>query len=137
MHTNHAMLRKFSWASNILFPEDLIKNEIPTVVLLSELDDIVPSSAIEQTFRTVKEKKNNMERTILDCHVVKNARHGDMILNPKLASLSLSKIIHMIREGGQRSESHSAWVSNNNNIRNQKDLRWEPSTFDGVYVHNK
>jgi len=136
MHTNTAMLRKFSWATNILFPQDLINKDIPTAVLLSELDDIVPSSAIEQTFRNAKERKKNKERRIIDCQVVKGARHGDMILNPDLASLSVAKIIQMMREGRENHGSQSAWVLNTEKIQNQKDPRWESSAFDGVYAHN-
>jgi hypothetical protein len=102
MHTNTAMLRKFSWATNILFPEDLINKKFPTAVLLSELDDIVPSSAIEQAFK-------NME-------------------------VSVNRIIQMMRE---RRETHALpRTLDSVNTRNQKDLLWDSSSFDGVYAHS-
>ena len=122
------MLRKFSWATNILFPEDLLKKQIPTTVLLSELDDIVPSSAIERTFRNVKKK---FERSILECQVVKGARHGDMVLNPELASITVAKVIEMMREGSEVSASQSTWVMDTDRCRG---INEESSAFDGVYT---
>lgn len=124
------MLRKFSWATNILFPGDLIHKKIPTAVLLSELDDIVPSSAIEQTFRNIKVVRKDKGGTIIDCQVIKGARHGDMILNSDLASFSVKKIIQMMRESRELPGVQLPWSLHSDNISNQK------SSIDGVYAHS-
>jgi hypothetical protein len=122
------MLRKFSWATNILFPEDLVKKEIPTSVLLSEFDEIVPSSAIERTFRNLKCKKKQMERNIVDCQVVRGARHGDMVLNPEMASITISTVMHRMKQGvAEENWSRSARIMDEN-VLNCKDLRWGLST---------
>mmetsp|Transcript_173 Transcript_173/g.447 ORF Transcript_173/g.447 Transcript_173/m.447 type:complete len:692 (+) Transcript_173:149-2224(+) len=61
MHTNNAMLRHFWWTSNALWPSDILKNDISACVLLSEKDEIVPSSDVAKLFEAFNqdgEKKN-------------------------------------------------------------------------------
>jgi len=50
MHTNYSMLRHFWWASNALWPSDIVSKDISACVLVSEKDEIVPSADVAALF---------------------------------------------------------------------------------------
>ena len=59
MHTNNSMLRHFWWTSNAIWPSELQKNDISACVLLSENDEIVPSSDVAELFASYNENQKN------------------------------------------------------------------------------
>ena len=63
MHTNNAMLRHFWWTSNALWPSEILKNDISACVLLSEKDEIVPSSDVANLFEAFNQ---NEKKTLFD-----------------------------------------------------------------------
>jgi alpha/beta superfamily hydrolase len=87
MHTNYAMLRQFSWASNSLWPIDLA--DIPSYVILSENDDIVP---VQEVVKIFDEQANGRQT-----HVFKGACHGDMFLNDEMRSVTVQKIMESMQ----------------------------------------
>jgi len=102
MHTNNAMLRKFSWATNALWPADLARKKIPATVLLSELDEVVPTRAIDQLFRDFNTKKIeggtlSIQGVTFDCQVFENATHGEMVLNPEHRKKTVQIIAQMMK----------------------------------------
>jgi len=101
MHTNNAMLRHFSWASNSLWPEDLRKHSIPATVVLTENDEIVPVSDVEDLFSNSNSNIwMNSEET--NVQIFEKACHGEMFLNESLRQDTISLILDMIscsREG--------------------------------------
>eukprot|EP00586_Coscinodiscus_wailesii_P020846 CAMPEP_0172518864 /NCGR_PEP_ID=MMETSP1066-20121228/291070_1 /TAXON_ID=671091 /ORGANISM="Coscinodiscus wailesii, Strain CCMP2513" /LENGTH=769 /DNA_ID=CAMNT_0013301331 /DNA_START=106 /DNA_END=2416 /DNA_ORIENTATION=- len=62
MHTNNAMLRHFSWATNALWPQDLERNGISAAVMLSEKDEIVPSAKVEKLMTNYQHDKAKKKR---------------------------------------------------------------------------
>ena len=89
MHTNYAMLRKFSWATNALWPEDLMKHKIPSAIILSGNDEIVPVRDVEELFRKSSE--------FLDMHTFHGASHGDVFTNDELRAVAVAKIINVMK----------------------------------------
>jgi alpha/beta superfamily hydrolase len=91
MHTNYAMLRQFSWASNSLWPIDLA--DIPSYVILSENDDIVPVQEVEKVF---VQQTNRRKVKLTETHTFKGACHGDVFLNDKMRSITVQKVLNIL-----------------------------------------
>ena len=53
------------------------------------------------------------------------------MLNPELASITVAKVIEMMREGSEVSASQSTWVMDTDRCRG---INEESSAFDGVYT---
>lgn len=96
-HTNYAMLRQFSWASNILWPSDL--DGIPSYILLSENDEIVPVREIEKVFG-LHRKKSRVK--LADTHVFKGACHGDVFMDEGMRSLAVKKVFDVLESSQKR-----------------------------------
>lgn len=90
MHTNYAMLRQFSWASNSLWPIDLA--DIPSCVLLSENDDIVPVQEVVKIF------DEQADWRLTQTHIFKGACHGDMFLNDEMRSVTVQKLLNIMAD---------------------------------------
>jgi len=101
MHTNYAMLRQFSWATNALWPDDLIKHNIPSSILLSEGDEIVPVKDVEQLFQTHSKS--------LETHVFDGASHGDLFLNDDLRAVTVEKIMDVMKTA-QKVKQSETWT---------------------------
>ena len=59
MHTNNAMLRHFWWASNALWPSDILENDLSACVLFSQNDEIVPSADVAELFDSFNRGKKS------------------------------------------------------------------------------
>jgi pimeloyl-ACP methyl ester carboxylesterase len=97
MHTNTAMLRQFSWASNSLWPEDLKKNNIPATIVLAENDEIVPSSAVEELFSDFNSKNRKTDHSP-DVSVFKNACHGEMFMGESMREDTANMILNVMEK---------------------------------------
>lgn len=97
MHTNTAMLRQFSWASNSLWPEDLKKNNIPATIVLAENDEIVPSSAVEELFSDFNSKNRKTDHSA-DVSVFKNACHGEMFMGESMREDTANMILNVMEK---------------------------------------
>ncbi len=105
MHTNAAMLRRFSWASNSLWPEDLNENDIPATIVLTENDEIVPTAAVEELFRTFNSRKTKKSEKAQTSVVTtfKDASHGEMFMVESLRATTANMIIDMIESSRKNS----------------------------------
>ena len=97
MHTNYSMLRQFSWATNSLWPEDLVNRNIPTSIIMSEVDDIVPVQGVEQLFQRAVS-------ALIDVHVFDNANHGDMLFDEEMRAVTVEIIRGIARTSHSRRE---------------------------------
>ena len=100
------MLRHFWWTSNALWPSEIQKNDISACVLLSENDEIVPSSDVAELFATYNQnqKTNNIfgwdnlienissfvtdevtetkgTKSFVKAKLIENAGHGDFVFD--------------------------------------------------------
>ena len=89
MHTNYAMLRQFSWATNALWPDDLEKNSIPSKIILSGRDEIVPVKEVQALFEN--------SSSFLDTHTFEGASHGDLFMDEDMRALTLNKILDVMQ----------------------------------------
>jgi len=123
MHTNNAMLRQFSWATNALWPQDLVNNNINAAILLSDKDEIVPTAPIAdlvEDFNAKQEQKKqeppstagiesllngvfspssagNKRPSFVRSTVVEDTKHGEMIFVDNKRKLLVKKIVAMTR----------------------------------------
>lgn len=119
MHTNNAMLRHFSWNTNALWPEDLEEKGIAACILLSEHDEIVPSSEVhhlisefntergEKNFESFDEflpKENCIGKKFVRSFEVLGAHHGELLFNAQQRKKVLETIQSMLRL------QHSRWL---------------------------
>jgi hypothetical protein len=90
MHTNNAMLRHFWWASIALWPQDLVDRGVSASIILSENDEIVPSSDVERLVSEFNRKLESFtgakmsERQMLpfvNVNVLEGALHGELALD--------------------------------------------------------
>ena len=103
MNTNYAMLRKFSWATNALWPEDLAKRDIPAAIILSENDEIVPTTAICDLFQDFKNRQNYDENT-LRTHVLPNCAHGNLFFDESYRRETVNTILNLQKDIGDCQE---------------------------------
>lgn len=112
MHTNNAMLRHFWWATNALWPADLEAKSIPTSVMVSEHDEIVPSAEIQQLFSNYKGKqelstqnsKNRFSlfskienKMLLRSNMLHGAHHGEFVFDEALRNKVIKTVLAMMR----------------------------------------
>ncbi len=112
MHTNYAMLRQFSWASNSLWPTDLNKHDIPATVVLTEKDDIVPTKAVQDLFNEFNGNKN--KHSTSQCTAVKvfeDAAHGEMFFVDSLRNETKSMILDMVQNSQEFQSSNDDPIS--------------------------
>ena len=102
MHTNYSMLRHFWWASNALWPSDIVNRDISACVLVSENDEIVPSADVASLFDVYnKGQKSDVSAwdvvtshltsfhlgdeassaPFVKAEILKDASHGDFIFD--------------------------------------------------------
>lgn len=74
--------------SNALWPTDLVSKGIPSKVLLSGSDEIVPVRDVERLFQEFSDH--------VETHTFENASHGDMFVDESMRSLALEKIISVM-----------------------------------------
>lgn len=90
MHTNYAMLRQFSWATNALWPDDLMQHGVRTSVILSGKDEIVPVKDVEELFQT------SAKSGFLETHTFDEASHGDLFFDGDMRAETVDKIMDVM-----------------------------------------
>ena len=135
MHTNYATLRKFSWATNELWPTDLMQAKISASVLLSENDEIVPTQEVEKQIENFNCKKIGMsDGNFVKSFVFKNASHGEMFLSEDLRKTTVQKVLAMLRlqninnEGKKRSNNKLSMTIEKDDFMRIPNL-WHPDGF--------
>jgi hypothetical protein len=111
MNTNYAMLRKFSWAANSLWPEDLAKEGIPAAILLSENDEIVPSLEVCDLFQDFNQRvnANGKKNNLLKTHVFPDCTHGSLFIDETFRKETVDTILGLQKEGGECREQFDFW----------------------------
>lgn len=111
MNTNYAMLRKFSWAANSLWPEDLAKEGIPAAILLSENDEIVPSLEVCDLFQDFNQRvnANGRKNNLLKTHVFPDCTHGSLFIDETFRKETVDTILGLQKEGGECREQFDFW----------------------------
>jgi len=121
LHTNHLFFRHFWWATNALWPKDLAKNDISAAILLSELDDIVPSQEIEHSIYNFSQdaiqskshfwneiisgiNDSQKSSSFIRTEMIPGAKHGEILLNKEHRKKAITKILAMIRLSNIKSE---------------------------------
>jgi len=99
MHTNYAMLRQFSWATNALWPDDLAKNSIHSKIILSGHDEIVPVKEVQELFEN--------SSSFLDTYTFEGASHGDLFMNEDMRALTLDKILDVMQSARKTQDTRS------------------------------
>lgn len=105
MHTNHAMLRQFSWAANSLWPVDLSRNNIPSTVLLTEKDDIVPTIAVEELFSDFNRKNKHLSH-LAEVKVFQDVAHGEMFFMDSLRNETANMVLDLVEKNQQLPSSN-------------------------------
>ncbi len=106
MHTNYAMLRQFSWATNALWPEDLVEKGVKTSVILSENDEILPVQEVEELMQ--RSRSNGF----LDTFVFDGAGHGDMFFDDDMRAETVDRIMKVVNDS-QRTKDTELWDFSN------------------------
>ena len=94
------MLRQFSWAANSLWPVDLTRNNIPSKVVLTEKDDIVPTIAVEELFIDFN-RKNKHSSHLAEVKVFQEAAHGEMFFIDSLRNETANMVLELVEKNQQ------------------------------------
>eukprot|EP00960_Hanusia_phi_P076623 768588-Hanusia_phi.AAC.5 len=83
LYLNNALRRNFWWYRNILWAQDLQKQNIPSLVCLSEHDEIVPSHAVH---RHIEQHASSFgQHTCVKSYTMRNANHGQILFDRDLS----------------------------------------------------
>ena len=121
------MLRRFSWASNSLWPEDLKANNIPATIVLTENDEIVPAAAVEELFSDFNSKIKKSEQEQASVVTFKDASHGEMFMMESLRETTANMVIDMI-EDSRKNNVHADSLS-------QLKKDYQSSIWDQISYH--
>lgn len=98
MHTNYATLRQFSWATNELWPEDILNAKNSALILLSEHDEIVPTIEVDKQITNFNLENLDLRgESFVKSHVFKNASHGEIFFSEELRQIAVRKVLAMER----------------------------------------
>lgn len=164
MHTNNAMLRHFWWATNALWPGDLDRNKIPTAVLVSEKDEIVPSADVEQIFshygnEKAKEESNvnrwknifsnsnsgKNDGVMLKAKMLRGASHGEFAFDEIHRKKVVESVLGMMRLNSISEKKKTLDEMNHNSSFTYPSLLeftsstpsvplWKPDTISNSYT---
>uniref|UniRef100_A0A7R9U1V0 AB hydrolase-1 domain-containing protein n=1 Tax=Pinguiococcus pyrenoidosus TaxID=172671 RepID=A0A7R9U1V0_9STRA len=79
----HACLRGFWWGSSAIWAQDLQRLEIPTRVILSEDDRIVPSAAVAEHIER-HESRVGKSNSFVGARVIEKCGHGDWLFEKEV-----------------------------------------------------
>jgi pimeloyl-ACP methyl ester carboxylesterase len=82
LHINNALRRNFWWYRNIVWASDLQRQRLPSLVCLSENDEIVPSGAVQR--HIAQHSKKMGDDSLVDSYMMHGSNHGDMLFNPEI-----------------------------------------------------
>ncbi|EKX54917.1 hypothetical protein GUITHDRAFT_99568 [Guillardia theta CCMP2712] len=103
---NHALRRNFWWYRNILWAQDLEKHKIPSIICLSERDQIVPSSAV--LHHIAEHAAGLSEASCVEAYVMGDAKHGQLLFDEEIRNELVSKISGMWRRVNEATPEESA-----------------------------
>jgi len=87
---NHALRRHFWWYRNIIWAQDMHDEGIPSMVIVSENDEIVPSAEVAQH---IQDFDRRMEGRSLVKHVtIEDGSHGDMLFDDEVQDRVLALV---------------------------------------------
>ena len=96
LHINNALRRNFWWYRNIVWASDLQRQSLPSLVCLSEHDEIVPSNAVER--HIAQHAKKNGAANLVESYMMAGANHGDMLFKPELMDALSDRIgLHYVK----------------------------------------
>jgi pimeloyl-ACP methyl ester carboxylesterase len=82
LHINNALRRNFWWYRNIVWASDLQRSGLPSLVCLSEKDEIVPTNAVK---RHIEQHAKRMgDANVVDSYIMHGANHGEMLFDPEV-----------------------------------------------------
>ena len=79
LHVNNALRRNFWWYRNIVWASDLQRHRLPSLICLSEQDEIVPSSAVAR--HVSMHAKRAGADNLVESYVMQGASHGEMLFD--------------------------------------------------------
>lgn len=82
LHINNALRRNFWWYRNIVWASDLQRRKLPSLVCLSEKDEIVPSSAVKRHIDQHAKRTGNAN--VVESYMMQGANHGGMLFDPEV-----------------------------------------------------
>ena len=91
---NIALRRNFWWYRNILWASDLQKHSLPTVVCLSEKDEIGPARAVEKHIAQHAEAQLAAAQapSVVESWMMDGASHGGFLFDPNLLQALSARI---------------------------------------------
>ncbi|EKX46261.1 hypothetical protein GUITHDRAFT_107873 [Guillardia theta CCMP2712] len=96
LYLNNALRRNFWWYRNILWAQDLQKQNIPSLVCLSEHDEIVPSHAVH---RHIEQHASRLgQHNCVRSYTMRNANHGQMLFDRDISRDLASRLSSVWRE---------------------------------------
>jgi pimeloyl-ACP methyl ester carboxylesterase len=103
LYLNNALRRNFWWYRNILWASDMQKAEIPTLVCLSEKDEIVPVEAVLQHLD--EHEKLHPENNLVKPYLMKGANHGEMLFDDNILQGLVDEISQLYKKVDARTMS--------------------------------
>jgi ABC-type antimicrobial peptide transport system permease subunit len=73
----NTLQRNLVWFRNIIWPDELQKNKIPTCVIVSSEDHIVPSKEIIRSIN--QHNDENPNDSYIEVHEIKGSDHGGIV----------------------------------------------------------
>ena len=126
---NIALRRNFWWYRNILWASDLQRHELPTVVCLSEHDEIGPALAVEKHINQhAEECADKRQTSCVQSYMMKGATHGGFLFDPDMLQALMSRISQHYTSipatpSAARGLSREAAVGNGARLRGHRFLR--------------
>ena len=85
---NHALRRHFWWYRNIIWAQDMHREGIPSSVIVSEKDEIVPSAEVALHIERFNEEMKG--DSLVSYYMIQNGTHGDMLFDDSIQEEVLS-----------------------------------------------
>eukprot|EP00290_Baffinella_frigidus_P010471 CAMPEP_0180142584 /NCGR_PEP_ID=MMETSP0986-20121125/15673_1 /TAXON_ID=697907 /ORGANISM="non described non described, Strain CCMP2293" /LENGTH=606 /DNA_ID=CAMNT_0022085821 /DNA_START=19 /DNA_END=1839 /DNA_ORIENTATION=- len=82
LYLNNALRRNFWWYRNILWASDMQKHDVPTLVCLSEKDEIVPVRAVLD--HLAEHASLHPEDNLVEPYLMEGANHGEMLFSDEI-----------------------------------------------------
>jgi hypothetical protein len=92
---SYTLSRHFNWQANILWPEQI--SQVPTTVVLSSNDHIVPSRAVQRHLTSWKKTAAAEGGQALNVVCLDKCGHAGFLLNP----VAQTKVVELIAGGGE------------------------------------
>jgi len=113
---NHALRRHFWWYRNIIWAQDMHHQGIPSMVIVSENDEIVPSAEVAQHVEAFDEGIGGT--SLVKHHMIEGGSHGDMLFDEDVQDRVLSLVTRTWEEADKaRAEGTAALGERESELR--------------------